>query len=280
MRQIITIIFLFFTTIIFGQRLLFAGNNVDTLKINSNSSYYHFDTCGTSTGTEDEYIIVFENNTNQYVIESYQRTEYKVTFKPGNSTSKTKILSKRQNINNDFIKNLLTELQTKSKAPNFNNIGLTAEIFNKLTDTKHIIKIAKSQDADWHFKREYSTNEQNTLFFKSCQNVDTFNLFLKTAFDTIGYAMITDVSDEINIYISSDKTKFRFEGKYPNPYYQPWYDHTDKNKHLPSAILNLSINNALVNILPYNFASLWSKKIEALTNEYLLWYLKRKRIII
>lgn len=280
MRQIITIIFLFSTTIIFGQRLFFAGNAVDTLKINSNSSYYHFDTCGTSTGTEDEYIIAFENNTNQYVIDTYQRTEYKVTFKPSKSTSKSRILAKRQKINNDIIKDLLTELQTKSKAPNFNNIGLTAEMFSRLTDKKHIIKIAKSQDVDWHFKKEYSTREQNTLFFKNCQNVDTFNLFLKTAFDTVGYAMVTDVSDNFNIYISTDKTKYSYEGKYPNPYNQPWYNHTDKSKHLPSAILNLSINNALVNILPYNFTSLSTIKIETLTNEYLMWYLKRKHIII
>ena len=236
MRHIITIIFICSTTIIFGQRLFFAGNAVDTLKINSNSSYYHFDTCGTSTGTKDEYVIVFENSTNQYVIDTYQRTEYKVTFKPNNSSSKSKILAKRQKIKNDFLNNLLTELQTKSVPPNFNNIGLTVEMFNKLTDKKHIIKIAKSQDADWHFKKKYSTVDQNTLFFKNCQNVDTFNLFLKTVFDTTGYAMITDASDEFDIYISTNKTKFSFEGKYPNPYKQPWYDHTDKSKHLPSAI--------------------------------------------
>jgi hypothetical protein len=280
MRHIITIIFICSTTIIFGQRLFFAGNAVDTLKINSNSSYYHFDTFGTSTGTKDEYVIVFENNTNQYVIDIYQRTEYKVTFKPSNSTSKSKILARRQKIKNDFLKNLLTELQTKSVPPNFNNIGLTAEMFNKLTDKKHIIKIAKSQDADWHFKKKYSTGDQNTLFFKNCQNVDTFNLFLKTAFDTTEYVMMTDASDEFDIYISTNKTKFSFEGKYPNPYKQPWYDHTDKSKYLPSAILNLSINSALVNILPDNFTSLWTIKIESLTNEYLMWYLKRKRIII
>ena len=168
MRHIITIIFICSTTIIFGQRLFFAGNAVDTLKINSNSSYYHFDTCGTSTGTKDEYVIVFENSTNQYVIDTYQRTEYKVTFKPNNSSSKSKILAKRQKIKNDFLNNLLTELQTKSVPPNFNNIGLTVEMFNKLTDKKHIIKIAKSQG--WGLDEYRKSQEFSSLKNKEIES--------------------------------------------------------------------------------------------------------------
>lgn len=47
-----------------GQQLTYKGDLVDTLKIISNSSYYHFDTCGTTTGVYDEYIIVFSKEKN------------------------------------------------------------------------------------------------------------------------------------------------------------------------------------------------------------------------
>jgi hypothetical protein len=77
----------------------------------------------------------------------------------------------------------------------------------------------------------------------------------------------------------TDKINYRFEGKYPNSYKQPWYFHSDKGGFSSTFILNFSINNALVDILPVNFSGLSTLKIDALTNEYIEWYLKRQGII-
>lgn len=262
-----------------GQQLTYKGDLVDTLKIISNSSYYHFDTCGTTTGVYDEYIIVFSKEKNNYILNQYKRTKYKFTFKPDSSSREEKILKQGLVIDPALMSNLLKQFEITYLKPTSNNIGITNEEFLKLTDKKHIIQVAKWHDTDWHFKKSYSTKEQNDKIFKGCQNVDTLNLFLATAFDTSGYAMVTDVSDLFKVHIITSGSKFNFEGKYPNSFKQPWYDHSDTNSVFPTSILNFSINNALVKILPNNFSRLETLKFESLTNEYIEWYLKRRGII-
>ena len=262
-----------------GQQLTYKGELVDTLKIISNSSYYHFDTSGTTTGIYDEYIIVFNKEKNNYYLNPYKRTDYKFTFKPDTSFKKEKILKQGLVINRIQIENLLKQFEITYSKPTFNNIGMTNEEFLKLTDKKHIIQVAKWHKTDWHFKKAYSTKEQNENIFKGCQNIDTLNFYLATAFDTSGYVMITDVSDTYEVFILTDKMNYRFEGKYPNSYKQPWYYHTNNGGFSSTSLLNFSINNALVDILPEKFSRLETLKSEALTNDYIEWYLKKRGII-
>lgn len=239
-----------------GQQLTYRGELVDTLKIISNSSYYHFDTCGTTTGIYDEFVLVFSKEKNNYILSPFQRAEYKFTFKPDSSFMKEKILKQGVVVDRQLISSLLAQFEITYRHPSFDNIGMTTEEFFKLTENKHIIQVAKWHDTDWQFKKSYSTKEQNDKVFKGCQNTDTLNLYLATAFDTSGYAMVTDVSDLYRVHIITTENKFYFEGKYPNSFKQPWYDHSDTNNVFPTSILNLSINNALVEILPNNFQDL------------------------
>jgi len=91
--------------------------------------------------------------------------------------------------------------------------------------------------------------------------------------------MVTDFNDHFDVKITTTQGNYRFEGKYPNSYKQPWYNLSDKYSFTSSSILNFSINSALVAMLPENFSRLGTLKFEALTNEYIEWYLKRRGII-
>lgn len=278
-KQILILFGLTFSLSVTAQQLTYMGDYVDTLKIISNSSYFHFDDRGTTTGTYDEYILVFNKVKNNYILSPYQRTKYKFTLKPDSSFIKKKILRQGLVVDRILISKLLKQFEITYRNPNFDNIGITNKEFFKLTDKRHIIQIAKRHKTDWYFKRAYSTKEQNEIIFKGCQNIDTLNLYLSTAFDTSGYVIITDVDIHFNVIISSKKINYRFEGKHPNPYKQPWYNHLDNDGFASNSILNFSINNTLVGILPNNFSRLETLKIEALTNEYIKWYLKRRGII-
>lgn len=262
-----------------GQQLTFKGDLVDTLKIMSNSSYYHFDTCGTTTGIYDEFVLVFSKEKNNYVLSPYQRTEYKFTFNPDTSFIKEKVLKQGVVVDRLLISSLLEQFEITYRKPSFDNIGMTTEAFLKLTDKKHILQVSKWHDTDWHFKKSYATKEQNEIIFKGCQNTDTLNLYLSTAFDTSGYVMVTDVDDHFDVVISTDNNNYHFEGKYPNSFKQPWYNRTDKSDFASTSVLNFSINSAIVAILPDKFSRLETLKFEALTNEYIEWYLKRRGIM-
>ncbi|MEQ1732204.1 MAG: hypothetical protein ABL940_00940 [Bacteroidia bacterium] len=278
--KLFTLLFaLTFSMRTFGQQLMYKGELVDTVKIISNSSYYHFDTCGTTTGVYDEYIIVFKLDKNIYILKPYQRTKYKFTFEPETSFRTKKVIKDGTIVKQNLISDLLKELEITSIKPNFNNIGITSEYFLKLTDKKHIIKVAKQHNTDWHFKKAYSTKHQNKKIFNECQNINTLNMYLSTAFDTTGYTIITDVNDHFDIIISTVKTNYRFEGKYPNSFKQPWYYYSGNGAFGVTSVLNFAINSTLVKILPSNFSSLETLKIEALTNKYIEWYLEKCNII-
>ncbi len=278
-KQILILIGLTFSLSVTGQQLTYMGDYVDTLKIISNSSYYHFDDRVTTTGTYDEYILVFNKEKNSYILNPYQRTEYKFTFKPDTSFIKEKVLKQGVVVDRLLISSLLEQFEITYRKPTFDNIGITNEEFLKLTDKKHIIQVSKWHKTDWHFKRAYSTKEQNEIIFKGCQNTDTLNLYLSTAFDTSGYVMVTDVDDHFDVIISTSKNNYCFEGKYPNSFKQPWYNRSDKGSFASTSVLNFSINSALVAILPDKFSRLETLKFEALTNEYIKWYLKRRGLI-
>jgi hypothetical protein len=278
-KQALILIGLTISLSVTGQQLTYMGDYVDTLKIISNSSYYHFDDHGTTTGTYDEYILVFNKGKNNYILNPYKRTEYKFTLRPDTSFSKEKILNQGLVVDRLLISNLLKQFEITYLKPTFDNIGIKKEEFLKLTDKKHIIQVAKWHKTDWYFKRAYSTKEENVIIFKGCQNIDTLNLYLSTEFDTSGYVMITDVDSHFDVFVSTTTSNYRFEGKYPNPYKQPWYKLSDKGPFDLTSVLNFSINNALIDILPDSFSKIETLKYEAFINEYIVWYLKRQGIM-
>lgn len=277
MKQFILFIALISSLSSIAQQLKYKDEDVDTIKIISNSSYFHFDSCGTTTGIYDEYIIVFDKIKNNYILNPYQRTEYKYTFNPDTSIVKQKQLKQGLSIDKILIGELLNELEISYIKPTFENIGISKKEFLKLTNKKHFLQVANWYKVDWQFEKNYSSKEENKKIFNACQNIDTFNLYLDNEFDTSDYIVITDVDAHFEIIISTNKTDYRFEGKYPNTYKQPWYLQTNDGDFKP--ILNFSINQAIQKIVPTNFSNFKSLKIEELTNAYIKWYLKRCDIL-
>jgi hypothetical protein len=272
---------LLITNVVYGQQLIFRGFPVDTISISGSSGYYHFDDKGTTTGREDIYIIAYDKSTNNYFVADYKKVSILNTCRPDTSTQKTRHLIKDKGkiIDNLTLNDLLSAFNSKYIKPTFDDLGCDRKKFLSLTDESHIRKVAKAYKQDWHFKIFYSSHEENKIIFDGCQNIDTFNLFVATKFDTIGYAMVTDVWDEMNVSIKTTEKSFSFEGKYPNPFKQPWYDHSDKSNLFAAPIVNFSINKSLSLILPDKFYRKNTIELNALTNLYIKWYLQRRDII-
>jgi hypothetical protein len=280
--QFSTLIFGFLlTSVVSGQQLKFRGLPVDTIFINGSSGHYHFDDKGTTTGQSDIYRIAFDEATKNYVVTDYKTVSMKSTYKPDTSEQIVKYLTKDNGriISNNIIDGLLTAFSSKYEQPIFENIGFDKQEFLWLTSEKHIRKVAKQYKQDSHFKIKYTTKQDNHILSKGCQNIDTFNLFVSSTFDTTGYVIITDVWNEITVYIKTTYKEFVFEGKYPNAFKQPWYDHSDTTNGIAAPIINLNINRFLVAILPDRFHGRNTIELQSLTDNYIEWYLTRRGII-
>lgn len=279
MKKTLTLILTILSCTVFGQQLQFNGQLVDTIFIKSHRSAYLFDDKGTTKGKEDIISITFDNDQKQYVIERIYRDEYKRTFQPDTIKLDTKVYKSDINkvTDNDKIKSLLKSLSTTVSNPNLFTQVDTVELKDLITE-KQIRKVAKRYNIDWYFKRRYSSKEENKKFFKGCKSMDTLKIYLSERFDTSGYVIVTDYSNTINIWISTNKTEYRFEGKYPNPIKQPWYNHSDTSQTFGQPILNLKINQSLSELLPKDFLLKETISNEALVYDYINWYFERRKM--
>lgn len=262
-----------------AQQLVYRSEAVDTITISSNFSYYHFDNHGTTSGVSDLYRLVYNQQEKAYILELYQRKTYKGTFKPKKIIEKIKVLDRDKKIDSNRLSYLLTQLEKKYVRPEFSNLGLSEETFREMTGEKQIRKIAKQYHADWYFKPRYSSKDENELLFKGSQHPDTLNKYLENAFDTTGYAIITDVDERFVIRLSTVSNTYSFTGKLPNTFKQPFYLDKGEEALYCGTILNLSINRALTDLLPDTFSHIQNLKPQALIREYLVWYLKRNQVI-
>lgn len=281
MRLLITLVSILLTTVVYGQQLKFRGLPVDTIFINGTSGHYHFDNKGTTTGQNDVYIIAFDKIANNYIVANHLKINFKSTYKPATTKRAIKHLNKDRGkvISHPKVDSLLAAFSTNYSKLTFESIGIDKQEFLSLTGEKHIRKVAKIYKEDWHFKMRYTTKERNDILFKGCQNIDTFNLYVATIFDTCGYIVVTDFWDEMHVHIKTASKEFGFEGKYPNVFKQPWYDHSDSSKDFAGSIVNLKINSSLVAILPEKFYRRNTIELQSLMYNYIKWYLHRRKII-
>lgn len=263
----------------FGQQLKFNGELVDTVFIKSHRSVYQFDEKGTTKGDANILSISYNYIENKYLIDKYYQDEYSRTFRPDTiSINKKDLLRKVElKINNENLKNLLSSL-TKNKKTKSLIEQIDTIAFKEYVYKKEIRSTARRFKTNWNFKRRYSTKKENNAFFKSCQSIDSLKLYLKERFDTKGYVIITDYSNTFNIWISTTSNEYRFEGKYPNPVKQPWYNHNVNSQGLTTLILNLDINKNLEKVLPDKFLLIDSISEKSLFNDYIIWYLERRHM--
>ncbi len=279
MKNTLTLILTILSYSVFGQQLQFNEQLVDTIFIKSHRSVYQFDEKGTTKGKADIISFTYDINQNQYVIDQFYRDQYERTIRPDTIKLESKVYKSEidKEIDVDKIKSLLTSLSTTVSNRNLFTQVDTIELKGFLTE-KQIRKVAKWDDIDWKFKRRYSTKEENKEFFKGCKSMDTLKIYLSKRFDSSGYVMVTDYSNTINIWISTNKAEYRFEGKYPNPVKQPWYNHSDTSQTFGQPILNLKINQSLSELLPKDFLLKETISNEALVNDYITWYFERREM--
>jgi hypothetical protein len=263
---------------VFGQQINFRGFPVDTISISSSSGCSSFDHKGTWSGSDCFYIIAFDKTTNNYLVADFMKVSLRGTIKPQTITRKIKHSKqeKGKEILNADLETLFSAFNLKCNKSTFENSGYDKQKFLSLTDDRHILKVANEYKQDWHFRKSYSSKEESKKIFDGCQNIDTFNLFLASKFDTSSYVIVTDVWDKIEVRIVTASKSFLFEGKYPNPFRQPWYDESAK---IPASIVNLNINKSLALILPERFYGRNSLVLRELTYQYIKWYLQRRKII-
>ena len=235
-------------------------------------SAYQFDDNGTTIGQTEELIITYSEK-KHYTVADHIREKYTVTLEPNTLKFKPRSVKKTvgQPISDSLLLSLLSAL-THSELPTKTFETITQEYLNEEIDEKRIVGVAKWNNEAWQFKRRYSTPEKNQAYYAECQQLDTFRCYLSQQFDSTGYAMVTDYSNTIWITVKTEKEYYKFEGKYPNPVKQPWYDHTPK---FPRAILNLNINLNLEELLPPGFLMRKSITMDALLEDYVLWYMQR-----
>jgi len=253
---------------------------VDTIMIKSHNSSFQFDKKGTTKGKADIYKIYFDSLDKKYIKHKYYRDEYRRTFRPKSFKINTTKRKNKNDINQTDLQDLITAMSVNIDSNKLIEQIDTSQIKELITKNR-IKKIAKWYEIDWHFKRRYATNEENKKFYKECQSIDTFKLYLANQFNNKFYTIVTDYSNTINIWITTTTSEYRFEGKYPNPVKMPWYNHNSYTKNtLAKPIVNLNINKSLVSILPKDFLLRKSITIEALVDDYLEWYFKRRDMII
>lgn len=282
MKELIIIAELLITNVVYGQQLIFRNFPVDTILIMGSSGSYHINKRRTTTERKDIYLITYDKTANYYFVADYKKISIRNTCKPVTSTKKVKNLTKDKCkiITNATLNNLLTAFNSRYIKPTFENLGYNRQEFLLLTDEKHIRKVAKAYKQDWLFKMFYSTKEKNKIIFDGCQNIDTFNLFLATNFDTTtSYTIISDYWDAMFVQIKTTDKWFSFTGKYPNDFKQPWYDHSDTSNFIGTTIVNFNINKSLSLILPDKFYRKNTIESTALINQYIKWYLQRRNII-
>lgn len=261
---------------LFGQ-IDFRGHAIDTIVIKSHQSTYQFNEKGSTIGESDNLIIAYSKSTNGYELIDYYKDKYTRTSRPDTLNIRTIRFTKntQQKVPDSTIQRISTALD---------HSGSQLEYFDQLrgpgflehVHVKSIKKIAKNHNIKWMLKKRYLSQRNKQEFITSCTSVDTFALYLSTRFDSTGYVVITDASRNFRVRVVTQFGDHHFEGKYPNPLKQPWYDHSDLSQTFPKRILNLNINFALEEILPIKFFLREDLTRKALYEDYITWFFEHR----
>lgn len=262
--------------VVFAQQLSYKGELVDTILVTSLNSVYHFDKHGTTTGRVDSFMVVYNKDYSCYKA-TYSRTHFTSVLSLDSFFMDRTMVRGNLKIDIDKVSCLLSQLETGSIKPDAKTLDIDSNTLSRLANKNRILKIARRIKHAWKFAPAYSWPEENRTFFRACASIDSLNRYLALSikFDTTyGYIMVTDYSDNYNLYITTTNNSCRFEGKYPNVFRQPWYNFCDKKEAFPAKLFNLNINRALAALLPKKFQNNSSLNTQSLIDKYIEWYLE------
>jgi len=275
--RVVPILFLWLNQCsLFGQ-VDFRGHAIDTIVIKSHQSAYQFDEKGSTIGESDNLIIAFSEASNGYELIDHFKDRYTRTSRPDTLRLNTTHLTKNTQLRipDSSIHRLAKALDhSGSPLEQFNQ--LNGSSFSEHVHAKSIQEMARKHGLKWMFKKRYSSQQETQEFITSCTSVDTLALYLASRFDSSGYVVVTDASRNFRVRIVTKHDDHRFEGKYPNPLKQPWYDDSDLSQPLPECVLNLDINFALEVILPVDFFLRGDLTLKALYDDYITWFLEHR----
>ncbi|HLP12868.1 MAG TPA: hypothetical protein VK177_13115 [Flavobacteriales bacterium] len=265
-----------------AQEMYFNNEKIDTVRIVSHVAGYQFDSCGTTIGSKDVYMLVFNAKRGQYEVNSYKRTKYEATFKCGYKEDIYDAFKNRNAAAFDpsvsfRLKKLIADLDTGSLLPAMHNSGISKTRFEELTSKYAIGNMLRKSGLEKKVKKHFATKSATDSLVKSIQNVDTFNLYLQTKFGDCSNTMITDACGVISIYIHTFKEIYRFEGEFQDEWFQPWQLY--RKNEWEKDIVNLKINIDLSYILPHGFKQAEALSDTVLIKSYMKWMLVRLHLL-
>jgi hypothetical protein len=249
---------------LFGQQLKFKNNPVDTITFASGQG-------GMRGGKYTNYVIAYSKKDSTYFVSDYFDFGEKVSGNRKRLNKKKKqhksFIGKDVDIN--LIKELLMTLEKLDNKPKFEDLGLTIEAFQKLTDIKTVRRIARKYYADYHFDLKYTTIEKNLEFINALQTKDTFNLYISARFDTLSRNVQTNNFDYSAIRIKSERFKFGISAE--NSFRQPWSTASRK-------VVNLKVSALMAQIVPKIFLRKEAFEAQTILNDYIKWFMRKRGI--
>jgi hypothetical protein len=267
---------LIFCTHLVAQTLTFNNEPVDAIEISAHLSARQAN--GKTSGKQDFYSILFNQQTKLYQLSVYKKTKYTLTFQPPSRVEKIKIVSKAKILNRDLLSDLLQSFEAGTIAPNSENYGIPKNQFDALTSTKSILKIIKTKKLKQHLSPIKLNKAEIAQIATTAQNRDTFDLYLSTRFANPTFTKPVGTDNSFEVTIKTSVGAYQFEASVVNPYKQPWIV-LKSNNQASMTILNFNIHRALAAILPESFLLRGSLLPEALIEDYVSWCMKRRGFI-
>lgn len=244
------------------------------IEIYSGSGYYNFKKRA-NTGKRDT--LVIKHFSSEWEIESHYREDIIYFLENDSFAIKGKDIKLRnRRVPRKLIDSLLHELNQSYYPANHLHFGFHPNHFE--VSSKRVSSAAKR--SAWVLdKEEYKSkkSEKSVDTAKMLSDIQLFDKFLAAEFDTGFYAMVTDVWDVIDIFVITKSHRFRFQGKYPNTIKIPWYDFNTPEELLPRSLVNPKINKHLLAILPKGFLRKEQLRLDKIIDQYIEWYLAKKR---
>jgi hypothetical protein len=267
---------IFFCSDLVAQTLNFNNEPVDAIEISAHISARQAN--GKTSGKQDFYSILFNEQTKSYQLSVYKKTKYIVTFQPPSRVTKIRILSKSKILNRDLLSDLLQSFEVGTMAPNSENCVISKNQFDALTSRKSILNIIKTKKLKKHLSPIKLNNAEIAQIATTAQNLDTFDLYLSTRFANPTFANPVGTDNSLEVIIKTKFGEYQYQASFINPYKQPWIVLLS-TKQASMTILNFNIHRALAAILPESFLLCDSLLPEALIEDYVFWCMKRRGFI-
>lgn len=260
----------FFQSIAFAQPLQFQDEIVDTIEIAAFSSFYHFDK-KTYKNKSETLKIYYSDKKRKYVIDTYEKEAYDVVYY---FVDDTILENKIEHFNHQNIHRLHHQKLKKDAFEQLIQSLSQTELPTDITNYYNKRKLKKRVRAwntyavkkndygalDWDFVGDY------LRFHQSCKQLDSMDIFLKNRFKNEGFMMITNISKNFSIKITTKSFVHCYVGAFPNPVFQPFIDTGNEN-----LITNFNINLALSKLLPNRFLNRNQITAKSFVDEYIVW---------